>query len=90
MSTKISLAYIKGLPEDDKKKMYDEYLYSRGVLLKLREILVGKSQASLKKQRAEVSYESPAWSEKQADGNGYQRAIEEIITNLLPTPVAEK
>lgn len=90
MSKKISLLYVADLSEEDNLRMRDDYNYARGVLLKLRKILEEKSAASLKEQRSKISYESPAWSEKQADANGYQRAIEQITTYLLPDPVGEE
>lgn len=33
----------------------------------------------------EIDYDCPSWSHKQADQNGYQRAMKEIL-KLLPRP----
>ena len=33
----------------------------------------------------EIDYDCPSWSHKQADANGYQRAIQEIL-KLIPRP----
>ena len=41
-------------------------------------LLEEKKNTARKKQISDSSYESPAWSERQADLNGYQRAIESI------------
>jgi len=91
MSKKISLAYTLGLSrEEDKVLISDDYNYSRSTLLRLRKILIYKKEANRNKQISELSYEIPAYSEKQADANGYQRALNEVINNLLPDPVGEE
>jgi len=87
----ISLSYLKDLKTDsEKEEFYNEYNHARGVLLKLREILKEKQESSYSHQLKANNYELPAWSENQADAIGYQRALNEVIKNLLPYPVGEE
>lgn len=91
MSKKMSLAYVQDLKEaKDVDNLYQQYNQSREVLLKLRKILIGKIETNREKQLSAGSYELPAWSEMQADSIGYQRALNEVIKNLLPDPVGEE
>jgi hypothetical protein len=41
-------------------------------------LLEERKEIARKTQISNSSYDSPAWSERQADLNGYQRAMEEI------------
>lgn len=90
MSRKISLSYVSDLKDVDKERFNQEYNHARGVLLKLRKILVEKKETSLTHQQRLDNYEIPSWSEKMADSVGYQRALNEVIKNLLPDPVGEE
>jgi len=38
-----------------------------------------------KEDTREIDYDCPSWSHKQADVNGYQRAMKEILKLLPPT-----
>lgn len=37
----------------------------------------------------EIDYDCPSWSHKQADTNGYQRAMKEILQLLPPTEMEQ-
>jgi len=91
LSRKISLSYVSDLKTDqDRERFNQEYNHARGVLLKLRKLLIEKQEISRSNQLKADNYALPAWSEKQADSIGYQRALNEVIKHLLPDPVGEE
>lgn len=79
MKTSIT-AGLKGLELDNVKM---EYLGSPVLRKRLTELLIKKQEESYKKRISESSYENPNWSAYQADGIGYERAINEIISLLM-------
>lgn len=48
-------------------------------------IKVIESRITRQDDTKEVDYDCPSWSHKQADRNGYQRALKEIL-KLFPRP----
>lgn len=79
MKTSIT-AGLKGVEASD---IEAEYLGSPALRKRLVELLMKKQNESYKKRISESSYDSPNWDRYQADGVGYERAINEIISLIL-------
>lgn len=75
----IKIQWTAGLSEKEAKDMRD--LVSRNTILlgRLREILTDKLASNEKTRISLAGYDSPNWAQKQADANGYQRALNEIL-----------
>lgn len=73
---------VAGLKAQEADEITSEYLGSQMLRKRLVELLESKQELMLKKRRGEESYDSPNWSLLQADGVGYERAINEIISLL--------
>ena len=70
---------------DEEKKVYEDYFNceaTKQIRKKLVEYYGKKIDGSYLKSEKEVKYETPAWSEYQADGIGYRRAMREIMKLL--------
>lgn len=76
MKTSI-LAGLKGLEAQNVK---EEYLGSPTFRKRLVELLVKKQEKSYEERISKTSYDSPNWSLVQADGVGYERALQEVIS----------
>jgi archaellum component FlaC len=74
----MKLNWINHLPKDQQEGFKKQINSSRDVLERLQQILEDK--------RTEVvlstDYDNPSWAYKQADRNGYDRALTEVI-NLV-------
>lgn len=79
---KVSRQWYKDLKAQDKDKLIEQIQNSRYILSVLSDLLVEKLEENRKSQEAKSNYESPAWSEQQADFIGSQRTLRDII-NLL-------
>lgn len=66
------------LPRDQQEGFKKQVLSSRDVLERLQKMLEDKKTEVV----LSTDYESPSWAYKQADRNGYDRALTEVI-NLL-------
>lgn len=70
-----STKWSQHLSDPKDKERFIEYINSCvEIRSRLSDIL-----ESMKKTSKQEDYDSPSWSHKQADQNGYNRAIEEII-----------
>ena len=73
--------------KEDKEAWLQQIQGAMPVLNKYQEIIERK--ISKKQITKEIDYDCPSWSYKQADANGYARAIKEIL-KLLPPTTMEK
>lgn len=68
--------------EELNRQITQEFIASKAFRERLIAVLDGK-RASLRKDTiARTSYDSPSWAYVQADNNGYERAISEVISLL--------
>lgn len=68
--------------QEDKDKRIERVISSHYVLKVLSKILEDKLESNRQLQESKSNYESPAWSEQQADFIGSQRALRDIIDLL--------
>lgn len=69
-----------GLSPADEFNVKGEYLGSPVLRKRLVELLLKKQEQSYKERISKTTYESPNWGLIQADGVGYERAINELIS----------
>jgi hypothetical protein len=74
----MKLSWFSHLPRDQQEGFKKQINSSRDVLERLIKILEDKQTEVV----LSTDYESPSWAYKQADRNGYDRALTEVI-NLL-------
>lgn len=79
---KLSLQLTQGLLEQDKKSLEETANNSESLLTQIDKVLNKILEESIEKQRAVKTYEIASWPYLQADLNGYQRAVSDIITLL--------
>ena len=72
-------SWVSGLEPDAKKQMEDYFKSSPILRERLAYILENKAKNIRSVNLAVKQFESPSWAYKQADRNGYERAIAEII-----------
>lgn len=70
--------WFMDLPKDEQEGFKKEVKSAKNVLDKLEQIV----KSRLKEIVVIEDYDSPSWAYKQADRNGYNRALTEII-NIL-------
>lgn len=70
--------WFMDLPKDEQEGFKKEVKSAKNVLDKLEDIV----RSRLKEIVVTEDYDSPSWAFKQADRNGYNRALTEII-NIL-------
>lgn len=70
--------WFMDLPKDEQEGFKKEVKSAKNVLDKLEQIVNSK----IKEIVINTDYDSPSWAYKQADRNGYNRALTEII-NIL-------
>lgn len=70
--------WFMDLPKDEQEGFKKEVKSAKNVLDKLEQIV----QKKIKEIVVLDDYDSPSWAYKQADRNGYNRALTEII-NIL-------
>ena len=77
-------AYERVLPTpEDKTNFYTSYDSNTGLLDVIAEALRVKSNNCDTVVKSIESYTSPAWAYRQADANGYKRALTEVIQLLV-------
>jgi hypothetical protein len=81
---KVSIMLTKGLSAEDKKALEDEIISKNLLISQLERVLKDKIKSSKEEQLSKTAYTNSSWPYLQADYNGYQRAILEIITLLQP------
>jgi len=79
-------AWTKHLPEDQKEKFKSEVLGSKRVLNRLQAIINEMKEDADKSELDTRIYEVPNWDYRQADTNGFKRALKLVskIINLDP------
>ena len=70
--------WFTNLPKDQQEGFKKQINASRDVLERLKEILEAKQTEVV----LSTDYDNPSWAYKQADRNGYDRALTEVI-NLI-------
>lgn len=75
------------LRDPEEKKRFWSYLYnSRGLLDRLKDMLL-EEEASLTQLEIDMeTYDSPAWAAKQADINGSRRILRKILKLITLDP----
>ena len=68
--------------EDERKEFNSRLLSSRDLFQRLTELVEIKKEENAKARTAVGSYDKPAWSGFQADHNGYERALTEVLDYL--------
>lgn len=66
------------------EELEKRFVENEDLFIILHKIIEQKIEAN-NKVRRKRNYEIPAWSELQADCNGYERALHEILTYLKTT-----
>ena len=72
----------KGLEPEYVLEIKGAFKASLPVRKRLQDILESKVQEHFKAQYAKDNYDSPSWSQQQADSMGYVRALREVISLL--------
>ncbi len=70
--------WFMDLPKDQQEGFKKQISSAKDVLVKLEEIVKGK----MKEVVLSEDYDNPSWAYKQADRNGYNRALTEVL-NIL-------
>lgn len=66
--------WFKGIPKEKREKREEEIKSYRNAFDALKEILESKRERSIKSD-----YDSPSWAFKQADQNGANRMLDEVL-----------
>ena len=74
----MKLSWFNHLPKDKQEGFKKQISSSRDVLERLHQILEDKKTEVV----LSTDYDNPSWAYKQADRNGYDRALTEVI-NLI-------
>ncbi len=74
----MKITWIAHLPKDQQEAFKKQINSSRDVLERLSQILKDKQTEVV----LSTDYDNPSWAYKQADRNGYDRALTEVI-NLI-------
>lgn len=82
MAKQISLLLTGRLPPGDREALTQRFVSSEDVLEVIKETLQDKLSADVTMRRGLSNYSLSAWSEYQADGIGYQRALQEVLDLL--------
>lgn len=69
--------WFQDLPKPEQDRFKQEVLNSKKVLDKLKELCY-----NLRVESKSTDYDSPSWAFKQADQNGYNRALDDVIKIL--------
>lgn len=72
-----------GLDPQTVKEIRAEFIGSAALRERLIDVLNGKKDSLRSECISKQSYESPSWGFLQADCNGYERAMNEIISLLM-------
>jgi hypothetical protein len=73
------------LPPEQREEIEKRLRENKDLLEILYHIVVQKIEAVQRERRKKSAYDKPAFSEFQADCNGYERALEEVLTYLKLT-----
>jgi hypothetical protein len=72
-------SWFSGLEPDAKKQMEDYFNSSPLLRERLAYIITNKIKSRNTKSMSLEEFDNPSWAYKQADKNGYERALLEII-----------
>ena len=72
-------SWTKGLDKDVARELRENFLHSSATRKRLGVILRNKMEENLKNQLLKGGYDTPNWSQLQADAVGYNRALQEIL-----------
>jgi len=76
---KPSNSWVSNLPDKELKEEFRKrLLISKDLFKRLSELLDNMDKDNRKHKTNRDSYELPAWSELQADANGYERCLMQI------------
>ncbi len=78
----MNLKITKGLETQRKKEIKEAFIASHTIRERLQAVLTDELNESLKVMSSDVTFESPAWAEKQAYQLGEQAAIRKVISLL--------
>lgn len=70
------------IPEDSREAYIHQYKATKYLRAYMVKYLQREVDKEVKNMEASINYESPAWAAKQADSNGYRRALRELIAVL--------
>lgn len=73
---------IAGLNEEQARIIKEEFSHTPALRERLIAVLNGKKASFRSEAMSKTSYDKPNWAYLQADCNGYERAIEEVISLL--------
>ena len=73
---------IAGLTKEQEAIIREEFIRSVALRERLIDVLNVKKASFRSEVTSKTSYDSPSWSHYQADYNGFERAIEEVISLL--------
>jgi hypothetical protein len=82
-------SWTAGLTPEQKERLVSDFLVSAGMRERLAELLKDKITSLHRDNLSRNKYESPSWALVQADGTGYERAMNEIIS-LISNEKVEK
>lgn len=76
----VDMKWVQGIASE-KKEPFEQLLRNSSIVFtKLTEILENLDRDNLKTTKTD--YDSPSWAYRQADQNGYRRALRDVI-NLI-------
>ena len=75
-------SWLSSLNEQQKEEVRLNFLHSAVVRERLTALLNAKIESNDKELVTKEMYESPSWALRQADGVGYKRAMNEVISLL--------
>ena len=75
--------WISGLSAQQKDELVSNFKASALTRERLATLLRNKIETRRRETRSVATYETASWSYLQADGIGYERALEEIISLIL-------
>lgn len=73
-------SWTAGLKEDKKIEIIADFKSCPALRARLEDILTKKIDSLRKENLSKESYSSPSWAYAQADGNGYERGLKEVIS----------
>lgn len=71
--------WFRGDSPEDRKETKELLRVAKPVLDKLNKVCYNRLDACVTSKRAKPDYQSSSWAYIQADQNGYERAMKEII-----------
>ena len=75
--------WLSHLESDEEKKEFQmRLLQNKDLFQRLFELIDIMQKENAKDRSSKTSYAKPAWSEFQADANGFERALTDVLTIL--------